>query len=194
MRLKIGVLGLQGDFREHIEVLQAMNIETVVVKLPKDLDLIDGLIIPGGESTTMGRILESLGMKELLIQKIQDGMPVYGTCAGMILLSKSVVEYEQPLLRVLDVRIERNAYGRQVESFEVDLNIPTLGEKPFRAIFIRAPRISEYGKDVEILASYDSAPVFVRQGNIMATAFHPELTQDFRIHELFLKMVKDVKG
>ncbi len=194
MRLKIGVLGLQGDFREHIEVLQAMNIETVVVKLPKDLDLIDGLIIPGGESTTMGRILESLGMKELLIQKIQDGMPVYGTCAGMILLSKSVVEYEQPLLRVLDVRIERNAYGRQVESFEADLNIPILGEKPFRAIFIRAPRISEYGKDVEILASYDSAPVFVRQGNIMVTAFHPELTQDFRIHELFLKMVKDVKG
>ena len=189
MRLRIGVLGLQGDFREHVETLRLMGVETLVVKLPEDLELVDGLIIPGGESTTMGRIMVEMGMKELLKEKIENGMPVFGTCAGMILLSKKVEGYEQPLLEVLDVEIERNAYGRQVESFEVDINIPELGDRPFRAIFIRAPKIKKLGEGVEVLASYDGDPVLVRQGNILASSFHPELTQDTRIHEYFIRMV-----
>ncbi len=189
MRLRIGVLGLQGDFREHVETLRLMGVETLVVKLPEDLELVDGLIIPGGESTTMGRIMVEMGMKELLKEKIKNGMPVFGTCAGMILLSKKVEGYEQPLLEVLDVEIERNAYGRQVESFEVDINIPELGDRPFRAIFIRAPKIKKLGEGVEVLASYDGDPVLVRQGNILASSFHPELTQDTRIHEYFIRMV-----
>lgn len=189
MRLRIGVLGLQGDFREHVETLRMMGVETLVVKLPEDLELIDGLIIPGGESTTMGRIMVEVGLKEPLREKIEEGMPVFGTCAGMILLSKRVEGYEQPLLEVLDVEIERNAYGRQVESFEVDIEIPELGDRPFRAIFIRAPKIKKLGEGVEVLAEYDGDPVLVRQGNILASSFHPELTQDTRVHEYFMRMV-----
>ena len=187
--MRIGVLGLQGDFREHVETLRMMGVETLVVKLPEDLELIDGLIIPGGESTTMGRIMVEVGLKEPLREKIEEGMPVFGTCAGMILLSKRVEGYEQPLLEVLDVEIERNAYGRQVESFEVDIEIPELGDRPFRAIFIRAPKIKKLGEGVEVLAEYDGDPVLVRQGNILASSFHPELTQDTRVHEYFMRMV-----
>lgn len=190
MRLKIGVLGLQGDFREHVEVLQAMGVETVVVKLPEDLEIVDGLIIPGGESTTMGRIMKEVEIREPIIEKAKAGMPIYGTCAGLILLSKKVVGHDQPLLGLLDVDVERNAYGRQVESFEVDIKITELGEKPFRAVFIRAPKIVRVGGDVKVIAEYEGAPIFVRQGNIMATSFHPELTRDFRVHEYFLKLVE----
>ena len=190
MRLRIGVLGLQGDFREHVEMLTLMGVETLVVKLPEDLELIDGLIIPGGESTTMGRIMENVGIKDPLIDKIKSGLPVYGTCAGMILLSKKISGFEQPLLGVLDIEVERNAYGRQVESFEVDIKIEALGEKPFRAVFIRAPRIVNLGESVEVLARYGEDPVLVKEGNILASSFHPELTKDSRIHEYFLRMVK----
>ncbi len=188
--LRIGVLGLQGDFREHVEMLSLLGVETLVVKLPEDLDLIDGLIIPGGESTTMGRIMENVGIKEPLVEKIKNGLPVYGTCAGMILLSKKVVDHDQPLLGVLDTEVERNAYGRQVESFEVDIEIEALGEKPFKAVFIRAPRIVKRGENVEVLAEYNGDPVLVREGSILASSFHPELTRDTRIHEYFLRMVE----
>ncbi len=187
--MKIGILGLQGDFREHVEMLQSMGVETLVVKLPEDLDLVDGLIIPGGESTTMGRIMENVGMKDVLADKIKSGLPVYGTCAGMILLSKRVVGFDQPLLGVLDVEIERNAYGRQVESFEVDITIDVLKGRPFRAVFIRAPRVVKMGEGVEVLAEYDGDPVLLKQGNILASSFHPELTLDTRIHDYFIKMV-----
>ena len=190
MRLRIGVLGLQGDFREHVEMLRLMGVETLVVKLPEDLELIDGLIIPGGESTTMGRIMIDMGLKDLLKEKIESGMPVFGTCAGMILLSKKVEGYDQPLLGVLDVEIERNAYGRQVESFEVDIEIPELGDRPFRAIFIRAPKIKKAGEEVKIFAKYGKDPVLVRQGNILASSFHPELTGDTRIHNYFMRMIE----
>ncbi len=189
--MRIGVLGLQGDFREHVEMLSLLGVETLVVRLPEDLKLIDGLIIPGGESTTMGRIMENVGLKEPLIERIKSGMPVYGTCAGMILLSREVRGYEQPLLGVLDAVVERNAYGRQVESFEVDIEIPALGERPFRAVFIRAPKIVKISEGVETLAEYEGSPVLVRQGKILASSFHPELTSDTRIHEYFLRMVEE---
>ncbi len=188
--MRIGVLGLQGDFREHVEMLSLMGVETLVVKLPEDLDLVDGLIIPGGESTTMGRVMENMRIREPLVKKIEQGLPVYGTCAGMILLSRKVVDHVQPLLGVLDIEIERNAYGRQVESFEVDLSIPAVGEKPFRAVFIRAPKVVKHGARVEVLAEYNKDPILVREGNILASSFHPELTQDTRIHEYFLRMVE----
>ena len=187
--MRIGVLGLQGDFREHVEMLQSMGVETLVVKLPEDLDLVDALIIPGGESTTMGRIMENVGMREPLVERIRGGMPVYGTCAGMILLSEEVLGYDQPLLGVLKVKVERNAYGRQIESLEVDIEVEGF-ERPFRAVFIRAPRIAEMDPGVKVLARYKEDPVLVRQGNILASSFHPELTMDTRIHRYFLEMVK----
>jgi 5'-phosphate synthase pdxT subunit len=188
--MRIGVLGLQGDFREHVEMLRLLGVDTLVVKLPEDLELIDGLIIPGGESTTMGRIMETVGIKDPLIERIKSGMPVYGTCAGMILLSKRVEGYNQPLLGVLDVDIQRNAYGRQIESFEVDIDVSILDGNPFRAVFIRAPKIIRLGEDVETLAEYQGDPVLVKQGNILASSFHPELTRDTRIHEYFIRMVE----
>jgi len=193
VKLKIGVLGLQGDVREHIEMLQLLGVETLVVKLPEDLQLVDGLIIPGGESTTMIRIMKEVEMYEPLKEKINKGFPVYGTCAGMILLANRVKDSDQLTLQVLDVEVERNAYGRQIESFEVDINVPEFGEKPFRAVFIRAPKIVELGNNVEVLAKYEDAPVFVRENNVMATSFHPELTKDTRIHEYFIKMVEELK-
>ena len=190
MILRIGVLGLQGDFREHVEVLASMGVSTLVVKLPEDLELVDGIIIPGGESTTMGRIMKEVGLDEPLIKKIEGGLPVFGTCAGMILLSKGVVGYDQSTLGVMDIKVERNAYGRQVESFEVDVSIPEIGERPFHAIFIRAPKVVEVGDGVEVLAELEGSPILLRQKNILASSFHPELTEDRRIHELFIKMIR----
>ncbi len=190
--MKIGVLGMQGDIEEHLATLEKLNVDAFRVKSSKALDMIDGLIIPGGESTTMLRLLKLTGLFEKLKNMIQKGLPVYGTCAGMILLSKKIVSHaEQDSLNILDISVNRNGYGRQVESFEADLSIPLLGNKPFRAIFIRAPLIVKMGKDIEILASYDGSPVMVRNGNVMASSFHPELSGDLRIHELFLRMVKN---
>lgn len=193
MRLKVGVLGLQGDVREHIEILQLLGVETFVVKLPEDLKLVDGLIIPGGESTTMIKIMKEIQMYEPLKEKIENGFPVYGTCAGMILLAKKVKNSDQLTLQVLDIEVERNAYGRQIESFEVDINIPQFGEKPVRAVFIRAPKIVKMESNVEVLAEYEGTPVFVKENNVMATSFHPELTSDTRIHKYFIKMVEELR-
>jgi len=188
--MRIGVLGLQGDFREHVEALHKLGVETLIVKLPEHLDLVDALIVPGGESTTMGYIMKNMGMEEVFVERIRDGLPVFATCAGVVLLAKRITNYEQEKLGVLDVTVERNAYGRQVESFETYVEIPAIGKDPYRAIFIRAPRIVEVGKGVEVLAYHDGDPVLVKERKILACTFHPELTDDLRIHRYFLEMVK----
>ena len=190
--MKIGVLGMQGDIEEHLAMLGKMGIGTFRVKSVKTLDMANGLIIPGGESTTMLRLLKLTGLFGELKKKIQKGFPVYGTCAGMILLSKKIISHsDQDSLNVLDISVARNGYGRQVESFEAELSIDSIGEKPFKAIFIRAPLIVRVGKGVETLVTYEGVPVMVRSGNILASSFHPELSNDSRIHELFLRMVKN---
>ncbi|AJG40335.1 glutamine amidotransferase [Thermotoga sp. RQ7] len=188
--MKIGVLGVQGDVREHVEALHKLGVETLIVKLPEHLDMVDGLILPGGESTTMIRILKEMNMDERLVERINDGLPVFATCAGVILLAKRINNYKQEKLGVLDIAVERNAYGRQVESFETFIEIPAIGKDPFRAIFIRAPKIVETGKSVEILAYHEDDPVLVKEGKILASTFHPELTDDLRLHRYFLEMVK----
>jgi 5'-phosphate synthase pdxT subunit len=188
--LRIGVLALQGAFREHIEALRKLGVEAVEVRLPEQLEGLDGLIIPGGESTAIGKLAVKYGLQEAIQRYAQQGNPVYGTCAGMILLSKDVGR-DQPLLGVMDVKVERNAFGRQLDSFETDLDIPVLGQEPFPAVFIRAPKIENVGQDVDVLAKLpDGAPVAAREGNMIVTAFHPELTNDLRFHRYFLAMVE----
>ncbi len=200
-KFKIGVLALQGDFREHIEMLRTLGVEAVEIRLPHQLNGLDGIIIPGGESTSIGRIGERYGLLEPLREWALQGKPMWGTCAGMILMAKDV-GMDQPILGVMDIAVIRNAFGRQKDSFEVDLKIPALDEvstrkekgKPFRAIFIRAPLISSVGPEVEILATLDDGSIVAaRQKNMLATAFHPELTDDTRFHRYFLEMVRITK-
>lgn len=200
-KFKIGVLALQGDFREHIEMLRTLGVEAVEIRLPHQLNGLDGIIIPGGESTSIGRIGERYGLLEPLREWALQGKPMWGTCAGMILMAKDV-GMDQPILGVMDIAVIRNAFGRQKDSFEVDLKIPALDEvstrkekgKPFRAIFIRAPLISSVGPGVEILATLDDGSIVAaRQKNMLATAFHPELTDDTRFHRYFLEMVRRTK-
>jgi 5'-phosphate synthase pdxT subunit len=182
---RIGVLSLQGDFREHLATLRALGAEGREVRTPAQLDEVDALIIPGGESTTIGKLAVRFGVMEPLRSRIREGLPVYGTCAGMILLAREVTDGEQPLLGVLDIVVERNAFGRQNESFEEELEIEGW-EEPFRAVFIRAPWVAKVGEGVEVLASVEDHPVMVRQERILATAFHPELTADRRLHQMLL--------
>lgn len=188
-----GVLALQGAFREHCRVLNSLGAPCKEIRQLKDLNGIDSLIIPGGESTTIGKLLEDLGIMPSLREKIDAGMPVYGTCAGLILLAKDIENSDQPRLGKMDIRARRNAFGRQVDSFEADLPVSGLGEKAFPAVFIRAPLILEYGPNVEVLASVEREgkplAVAVRQENALATSFHPELTNDPRMHEYFLNMI-----
>lgn len=184
---RVGVLALQGDVREHSRVLGSLGVESVAIRAPEDLDEIDGLIIPGGESTTIGKLAERFGLLEPLRDRIRAGLPTFGTCAGMIFLASSVTEGTQPMLGTLDVVIQRNAFGRQNDSFEADLVVTGLDE-PFHAVFIRAPWVEKVGEGVEILARVDDHPVMVRQGHILAGSFHPELTDDDRIHRLFLEL------
>jgi 5'-phosphate synthase pdxT subunit len=184
----IGVLAIQGDFSKHIAVLEALGVRGVEVRENADLDKIDGLILPGGESTTIGKLLERYGMIETLRQFSLDGRPIFGTCAGIILLSKSIQGSTQQKLDLLDIDVKRNAYGRQIESFEADIPCPLIGEIPIRAVFIRAPIVSNLGKNVEVLAQYEGNPVFIRQGKILGCTFHPELTGDLRIHRFFLSL------
>jgi 5'-phosphate synthase pdxT subunit len=191
--MKIGVLALQGAFKEHIEALRKLGADTVEVRLPEQLEGLDGLIIPGGESTTIGKLAAEYGLQEAIRRYSEAGNPVYGTCAGMILLSRDVGR-DQPLLGVMDVKVERNAFGRQLDSFETDLDIPALGAQPFPAVFIRAPRIESVGDGVQVLARLpDSTPVAARQGNMLVTAFHPELTEDLRFHRYFLDFVRTLE-
>ncbi len=191
--MTIGALALQGDFREHLAMVRRLGAEGVEVRTPEELESVDALIIPGGESTAIGRLATIYGLIEPLRHRINDGMPVLGTCAGMIFLAAATKKYEQPQLGVLDVVVERNAFGRQVDSFEADLDVRGLDE-PVHAVFIRAPWIHKVGGGVEVLATVvepataEEHPVFVRQGRILATSFHPELTDDTRIHELLMEV------
>jgi 5'-phosphate synthase pdxT subunit len=191
--MKIGVLALQGAFIEHEHVLARLGVQPVEVRLPEHLEGLDGLIIPGGESTTMGLLAQKWGLLEPLQVFARSGRPIWGTCAGMILLAKEVVDGVpgQPILGLMDITVRRNAFGRQVDSFEADLAVPLLGDPPFHAVFIRAPVIERVGAGVEVLAALeDGTAVAVQQGNLLATAFHPELTRDERFHHYFLKLTK----
>jgi 5'-phosphate synthase pdxT subunit len=191
---QIGVLALQGDFAEHITILQGLGADTREVRLPRDLKGLDGLIIPGGESTTIGKLATDYGLVEPL-RRFGEKKPIWGTCAGAILLSKDS-QSDQPLLGLMDITVERNAFGRQAYSFEIPLEVPALAlfdkkNAPFNAVFIRAPVIESVdAEDVEVLARLDnSAIVAARQGHLMATSFHPELSEDDRFHRLFLSLV-----
>ena len=184
--LCVGVLALQGAFREHVAAVTRLGATAREVRQLKDIDGIDALIIPGGESTTMGKLLNEWNMLEPLRQRILDGMPVYGSCAGLILLCREIENSDQPRLGVLDAMVRRNAFGRQVDSFETDLNIPEVGADPIPAVFIRAPVITGVGAGVTVLAEVKGQAVAVRQNNILATSFHPELTPDTRMHSYFL--------
>lgn len=189
--MRVGVLALQGDFREHLAVIDRLGHEGVEVRTEKELESIEALIIPGGESTTIGRLATIYGLIDPLRRRIEEGMPVLGTCAGMILLATATTGPDQPQLGVLDAVVERNAFGRQQDSFEAEIDVEGL-DAPLEAIFIRAPWIEKTGGSVDVLAtvadpgSNRDRPVVVRQGNIVATSFHPELTADDRIHRLFL--------
>ena len=200
---RVGVLALQGAFIEHIKMLRALGVDAVEVRLPQDLENLSGLIIPGGESTTVGKLAVSYGLVEPIRQLAEAGSPVWGTCAGLIFLARTVEGLEQPLLGLMDVTVARNAFGRQVESFEAGISVPALDavsepeEKghPFHAIFIRAPVITAVGEGVEVLSRLDDAGIVAaRQGSLLVTAFHPELTSDTRFHRYFLAMVDEGQG
>ena len=184
----VGVLALRGAFREHAASVARLGAETREVRQLKDMDGIDAMIIPGGESTTMGKLLVEWGMLDPLRQRIENGMPVYGSCAGLILLCREIENSDQPRLGVLDAVVRRNAFGRQVDSFETELDIPELGQPPIPAVFIRAPVLTGVGPRARVLAQVNGQAVAVRQDNVLATSFHPELTPDTRLHRYFLEM------
>ena len=183
----VGVLALQGAFREHQRALAGCGVDSILIKKPEQLEGISGLIIPGGESTTIGKLLNDFSLLEPIKKMGEEGLPIFGTCAGLILLARNIAGSEQPRLGLMDMTVERNAFGRQVNSFEADIDIPALGPEPFRAVFIRAPYILNAGSDVEVLASFDGKIVVARQGRFLAAAFHPELTGDLRAHRYFLE-------
>jgi 5'-phosphate synthase pdxT subunit len=185
----VGVLALQGDVLEHVRALAANGTRACEVKTPAQLAAVDALIIPGGESTTVIKLLDRFGLAEPIAARVRGGMPLWGTCMGMIVAAHDVAGLDQPTLDLIDITVRRNAFGRQIASAEVALDIPVLGSAPFPAIFIRAPWIERAGPGVEVLASHEGHGVFVRQGNVMGTSFHPELTGDFRVHAYFARMV-----
>lgn len=195
--MRIGVLALQGDFAEHMALIRRLGVEAQKVRLPQQLAGLDGLIIPGGESTTIGKLVLGYGLQQPLREMGHAGQPIWGTCAGMILLAREAVDGHpgQPLMGMMDIVVRRNAFGRQVDSFEADLDVPVLGPPPFRGIFIRAPAVESWGPDVEVLAQLENGTVVaVRQGPFLGTAFHPELTQDDRFHRYFLRIVEQATG
>lgn len=187
--MTIGVLAFQGDFQKHIELYSRLGHTAVPVRTPESVEEIDALVLPGGESTTIGMLMDRFGLLSAVQRRADDGLPVLGTCAGAILMSQEIIGSDQPRLGLLDTTIERNAYGRQVDSFEADISIPDLGTEVVRGVFIRAPRYTRVGPDVTVLAYFEDAPVVVRSGNRIALTFHPELTSDTRIHEYFLHSV-----
>ena len=189
-RARIGVLALQGAFAAHAEVVRRLGREPREVRLPPDLDDCEALVMPGGESTTMSKLLETSQLFDPIAKRIADGMPVFGTCAGMILLARTVLDGrdDQRSFDAIDIDVQRNAYGRQVDSFETDLTLHGQAE-PLHAVFIRAPRIVRMGADVTVLAEHDGTPVLVRSNTVMAASFHPELTNDDRVHRMFLDLV-----
>ncbi len=183
----IGVLAIQGGFEAHLEMLRGLGAEVRDVRLAGDLEGLDGLVIPGGESTTIVKGIESAGLGEAITAHHSRGKPVFGTCAGMIVC-------DEDHLGLLDVTAKRNAFGRQMQSFEVDLPMEGIGDEPLRAVFIRAPWVERYGPGVEVLASYEGHPVAVREGSVLACAFHPELTDDPRLHALFMAITTKARG
>jgi pyridoxal 5'-phosphate synthase pdxT subunit len=187
--VRIGVMALQGDFALHLALLRRAGAEGVEVRRPDQLTRTDGLILPGGESTTLVRLLVSSGLESAIPDYVAAGRPVMGTCAGMILLAREVLDPPQPSLGLLDAVVRRNAYGRQVDSFEADAPFPALeDDAPVRMVFIRAPAIEQMGPSIETLMTHEGKPVLVRQGNILAAAFHPEMTDDPRVHAYFMRM------
>ena len=187
--MKIGVLALQGAAAEHIQMLSALGAEAVPVRLPSELDGLEALIIPGGESTTISKLLSDYGLMEPIRRLAKKGFPIFGTCAGLVLLAKKVPNLQMESIGVMDIEVERNAFGRQVDSFEADLKIPALHNGTFHGIFIRAPIIGKTQRGIEVLCQLNGKPVAVRQGKLLACAFHPELTDDLRLHKYFLKLV-----
>ncbi len=187
--MRVGVLALQGAFREHRWMLERCGAEAAEIRKPEELDDVAGLIIPGGESTTIGKMMVDWGLMDKIKLRASQGMAIYGTCAGMILLAAEIIGSDQPRLGLMDIAVQRNAFGRQRESFEADLLAPEFGETPVRAVFIRAPYIERVGPAVTVMATVNGKIVIARQGKLLATAFHPELTEDDRIHRYFLKMI-----
>jgi len=189
--MKVGVLALQGDVREHISALLACGVEAVAVRRAEEIEAVDALVLPGGESTTIAQLAEVFGIFELIRNKIKNGMPVYGSCAGMILLADEILESKvgQKSFGGLDIAVRRNAFGRQVDSFESDISFNDGSEQLIRAVFIRAPWVEKVSDSVEVLASVDTHPVAVRSETALATSFHPELTGDHRIHRYFIEQV-----
>lgn len=191
--MKIGVLALQGAVAEHLKMIQDLGEEPVAVKQVEQLAEIDGLILPGGESTTIGKLMVRYGFVEELIKFSEQKKPIFGTCAGLIILAKQINGLEDSHLSLLDVKVERNAFGRQIQSFEADLQVNNVGED-FRAVFIRAPYVMEVAENVEVLSVYEDKIVAVRQEHLLGTAFHPELTDDKRMHKYFIDLVRQYKG
>ena len=187
----IGVLSLQGDHESHIKMLARCGCESATVKLPGDINRIDGLIIPGGESLTIGKLMVWSGLDKAILDAAQRGLPIYGTCAGLILLAKEIEGIDQFRLGLMDISVRRNAFGRQRESFEANLNIPILGRDPFRGVFIRAPIVTSIKNNVNILGSFEDKIVLVQQDSLLASAFHAELTDDLRIHQYFICFVRE---
>ena len=190
--MRIGVLALQGDFAEHVAMLESIGVAPVEVRLPEHLDGLSGLILPGGESTTMRRLIDRWGLRDPLLDFAATGAPLFGTCAGMIVLSREMSDGDQPILPLLDVTVRRNAFGRQLESFEGDVIVPIVGDQPVHAVFIRAPVIERVGPGVDVLARLaDGRIVAVRERNVLATAFHPELAGEPRFHRLIATMAAE---
>ena len=189
--MKIGVLAVQGDFVEHRAVLERLGVDVVEVRLPDDLDGVDGLIMPGGESTTFSRMMDLYSLKGPIKKMASENIPIWGTCAGMIMMARELTEDKPIPMGLMDIQVVRNAFGRQTESFEQDLDVPSLGEEAFRGIFVRAPVISSVGEDVDVLTRLgDGRPVAVQERHLLATAFHPELSEDARFHQYFLSLVE----
>ena len=189
----VGVLAIQGDYREHRNLLESLGADVKEIRLPDQLDAVDGLIIPGGESTTIVQLIDIYKMREKLRERVlNEGMPTWGTCAGMIVMAHKLSDHRPDPLKLMNIEVSRNAFGRQVDSFETDLEVEDMDGPPYHAVFIRAPVVDTIGEGVRIISSLDDGrPVAVRQGHMLATAFHPELTNDPRMHKLFLQMVDE---
>ena len=191
---KVGVLAIQGDFLEHRQMIEGLGVDAPEVRLGKDLTGLDGLVIPGGESTTIVQLLDIFDMRNTVVGLVRDGMPVWGTCAGMIVLADRLTDHRPEPLHLMDIEVSRNAFGSQVDSFEAEIEVEGIDGTPFRGVFIRAPVVNTVGQGVKVLARLsDGRPVAVREADMLATAFHPELTGDSRVHELFLNIVRGAK-
>jgi 5'-phosphate synthase pdxT subunit len=189
--MKVGVLALQGAFREHCWMLERCNVTAVEIRKAEELDDVAGLIIPGGESTTIGKLMVQWGILDKIKTRASQGMAIYGTCAGMIMLAKEIVDSDQPRLGLMDVTVRRNGFGRQQESFEASMSVPEFGKEPVQAVFIRAPYIEQASPQVKVMAVVNDKIVIARQDKMLVTAFHPELTEDDRIHKYFISMIQE---